>query len=409
MRIKIKHSIRKFLPYSGIFLFVSCTQAPAQVVLAKAPFSSYSNFSVSSSKASPNPYKIRVQPGQTLYTIAKKYDLSLRELIDTNDLRPPYFLTSGQALTLPKPMYHVVQAGDTLYRISRGYGVDMSRLVRTNHLTEPYLLAVGKKLRLSNPTNDFADNYDEAAVLAANIPTAPPAPPSFPFYDPTPHSIAAPATTAAKDLSLSQATAHTSPTYPFYDPTNMSHQKNIPQPVLRDAPIPVQIASIDPVALPATTATTTTVFSGNHASAFHSATHIPPMPPAPPASSQATSFVWPVKGEIISSFGPKKGGLYNDGINISTRENTPVRSAADGTVVYSGNELKGYGNLVLIKHTNGYLTAYAHNKTITVKKGETVKQGQTVAFSGKTGNVDKPQLHFSLRKGRKALNPIEYL
>ncbi len=121
------------------------------------------------------------------------------------------------------------------------------------------------------------------------------------------------------------------------------------------------------------------------------------------------NFKRPVSGEIISKFGPKKGGLYNDGINISAKEGTVIAAAEDGDVVYAGNELRGYGNMLLIKHNNGFLTAYAHTDDFLVKKGDIIKKGQAIAHVGQTGHVTTPQLHFSIRQGRKAIDPEKYL
>ncbi|MBV9288862.1 MAG: LysM peptidoglycan-binding domain-containing M23 family metallopeptidase, partial [Hyphomicrobiales bacterium] len=123
------------------------------------------------------------------------------------------------------------------------------------------------------------------------------------------------------------------------------------------------------------------------------------------ASSATPEFRWPARGRIIGGF--KAGG--NDGINISVPEGTSVRAAENGVVVYAGDGLKGYGNLVLIKHPNGFVTAYANNAEIEVKKGETVKRGQIIAKSGDTGNVNSPQLHFELRKGATPVDPTQYL
>jgi len=112
---------------------------------------------------------------------------------------------------------------------------------------------------------------------------------------------------------------------------------------------------------------------------------------------------------VVSSFGPKKGGLYNDGINIKAANNQIVKASQDGVVAYVGNELKGYGNLIIIKHSGGWITAYAHLLNTNVKKGLEVKKGQKIAIAGATGNVNFNQLYFSLRKGRKAVDPQKYL
>ena len=106
---------------------------------------------------------------------------------------------------------------------------------------------------------------------------------------------------------------------------------------------------------------------------------------------------------------PAANGQQNDGINIAVPENTPVKAAEDGVVAYAGNELKGYGNLVLVRHPNGYVTAYAHARELLVKRGDQVKRGQVIARSGQTGNVNAPQLHFEIRKGALPLDPMQFL
>jgi murein DD-endopeptidase MepM/ murein hydrolase activator NlpD len=120
-------------------------------------------------------------------------------------------------------------------------------------------------------------------------------------------------------------------------------------------------------------------------------------------------FRWPANGRVIAGFGPTTNGQQNDGINIALPENTPVKAAEDGVVAYAGNELKGYGNLILVRHPNGYVTAYAHAKELLVKRGDQVKRGQMIARSGQTGNVNAPQLHFEIRKGASPLDPSKFL
>lgn len=117
------------------------------------------------------------------------------------------------------------------------------------------------------------------------------------------------------------------------------------------------------------------------------------------------SFRWPAKGRVISGFGARGTGGANDGINIAVPEGTPVRAAEGGTVVHADDALKGYGKMVLIRHPNGYVSVYAHNGELNVKRGEAVKRGQVIAHSGATGNVTSPQLHFELRKGAQPVDP----
>ena len=133
-----------------------------------------------------------------------------------------------------------------------------------------------------------------------------------------------------------------------------------------------------------------------------------PVAPAAPAASADTAnpeFRWPAHGRIIQGF--NAGG--NDGINIAVPEGTAVKAAEDGVVAYAGDELKGYGKLVLIRHPNGFVSAYANNQDILVKRGDNVKRGQVIAKSGQTGNVASPQLHFELRKGSTPVDPTQYL
>jgi murein DD-endopeptidase MepM/ murein hydrolase activator NlpD len=123
-------------------------------------------------------------------------------------------------------------------------------------------------------------------------------------------------------------------------------------------------------------------------------------------ASVAADFRWPARGRVIAGFGANGG---NEGINIAVPEGTPVKAAEAGTVTYAGSEVKGYGNLILVRHENGYVSAYAHNGSLSVKRGDQVKRGQVIAISGQTGNVTSPQLHFELRKGATPVDPMPHL
>ncbi|MCY4031606.1 MAG: M23 family metallopeptidase [Hyphomicrobiales bacterium] len=120
-------------------------------------------------------------------------------------------------------------------------------------------------------------------------------------------------------------------------------------------------------------------------------------------------FIWPASGYLLATFGAQEGGLHNDGVNIALPPGSPVRAIASGRVVYVGNELKGYGNLLLIAHADDWVSAYAHNREILVRRGDTVDQGDVVARSGSSGNVVEPQLHFELRRGSDAVDPMQYM
>src|SRR5579864_731744 len=148
----------------------------------------------------------------------------------------------------------------------------------------------------------------------------------------------------------------------------------------------------------------------------------PKAPPRPSAAAEAHDepaaaaplphgghFAWPVRGHVLAGYGVAAGGKHNDGINIAAPRGTPVTAVDAGTVAYAGNELRGYGNLVLVKHANGWITAYAHCEELLVKRGDTVSRGQEIAKVGATGGVSEPQLHFELRQGKHAVDPREFL
>ena len=281
-------------------------------------------------KAGPqaHPDQIVVGKGETLYMIARRYDLPVRSILDANHLEPPFTLAAGTTLTLPQEHFHTVRAGDTLYSISRLYGVEVSTLASFNRLAAPFAIRVGETLSL-------------------------------------PASVTPPERVAATP------------------------------PVSAPAAKP-EIAPVPP-----------------------SASALPTNKPAPDQSKDVASFsprpgpgrvfAWPLEGRVIASYGTAPSGTHNDGINIAARAGEPVRAADAGKVAYAGNELRGYGNLVLIKHAGGYMTAYAHNSKLLVKRGEVVKRGQEIAKAGATGTVNAPQLHFEIRQGTRALDPANYL
>ena len=177
------------------------------------------------------------------------------------------------------------------------------------------------------------------------------------------------------------------------------------KPAAASASAPPKLAPIQGAAAPAPAALTKPEPAKAKAEA-EPATTVVAAPAASAASDAANpEFRWPARGRVIQGF----GNAGNDGINIAVPEGTQVKAAESGVVAYAGSELKGYGNLVLIRHPNGFVTAYANNGSLNVKRGDTVKRGQTIALSGQSGNVSSPQLHFELRKGSKPVDPSTYL
>lgn len=131
--------------------------------------------------------------------------------------------------------------------------------------------------------------------------------------------------------------------------------------------------------------------------------------PLPAVGGPAPRFDWPLDGKVLAGFGAKPGGRYNDGVDLKARLDEPVRAAADGVVAYAGNALAGFGNLILVKHADGWVSAYGHNAAMLVTRGARVAKGQVIARAGATGSVTEPQLHFELRKGRMAVDPQKLL
>ncbi|NVJ97642.1 MAG: M23 family metallopeptidase [Alphaproteobacteria bacterium] len=251
---------------------------------------------------------------------------------------------------------HTVRRGDTLYAISRRYGVPVRDLVSANRLRAPYTLAVGQKVNVPTAQVYEVKKGDTGYSIARRF---------------------------GVNVSALMRENGLRPPYRL----EIGQRLKLPG----GASAATQTASVSPrVVRPATTTGRTVA-----------------KPTPPPRSS--SGFDWPVAGKIASRYGPKEGGLHNDGINILARQGTPVKAAEAGVVVYASNALEGYGHLLLVKHSGGWITAYAHNERLLVREGQTVTKGQVIARVGNTGGVTEPQLHFEIRKGRRALDPLRYL
>lgn len=293
-----------------------------------------------------------VGKGDTVYALSKRHRVPMRAIIEANGLEAPFVLHIGQRIVLPRAKTHKIVRGDTLFGIANTYDVNAFELARLNGLKKPYVIHVGNALILP---------------------------------DSAPQSISKPAVTPGKPETLAQSPAA----------SNSSEKKKTAAPSKTQSPPPTP-AWVSPPQIKKASVTKT------------------PKPPArkalskPPAKS-SKGFLWPIQGKIISGYGAKSKGLRNDGINIRADRGSPVRAAENGVVAYAGNELRGFGNLLLIKHADGWVTAYAHNDALLVKRGDKIKRGQKIATVGSTGNVSTPQLHFEIRRGNKARDPKKYL
>lgn len=319
-----------------------------------------------------------VAPGDTVAVVSARTNTPIRTLIDMNGLTPPYALRAGQRLSLQPRGDYLVQSGDTVSGIAARQGVSVSALIQLNDLRPPYTLQVGQRLIM--PTGV------DAPTTVAAAPTSAQPKPFVPAAVPTPIG-------AASTQQASSTQANSAP----QDLGGGVSSSALPPLAGAPAPTPVQVPAATPQPFPQTA-------------------QVDPAPAAKstegdplPALKSSSSFIWPVDGRVISKFGQSKDNTRNDGINIAAPNGAPVLAAADGVVAYAGNELKGFGNMVLLRHAGGWVTAYAHNSSMLVQKGAKVKQGQTIARVGSSGNVDKPQLHFELRQGTKAVDPMKVL
>jgi murein DD-endopeptidase MepM/ murein hydrolase activator NlpD len=294
------------------------------------------------------PATVTVQQGDSLYKIGRRYNVRLRAMIDANNLKPPYTIFPGQKLRMPVTGVHIVARGETVYQIAQRYGAEPGTLVRLNRISPPYRLSTGQRL-----------------VLPAGASRVTQSASARPSTSGTSSRAARPSSSSNARNPAPQTTRGSAATRP-------------PRKVLPAERIVVKRA-------PSTSAS---------------------VKPPPPSRG---GFVWPVNGRLLSKFGTLGKGLQNDGINILARRGTPVRAIQNGVVAYSGNELRGFGNLLLIKHAGGWISAYAHNDKLLVKTGQRVRRGQVVSHVGSTGSVDKPQLHFELRRQNRAVDPERYL
>lgn len=319
---------------------------------------------------------VEVQPGDTLYALSRRHHVAVPELMQVNNLTNQN-LHPGQKLYLPQgyaanrtvtqpPIQtasvqpppsvpadldakyrgsYTMRPGDSLYGISRSYGVPVTELQQANGINDARGVKAGATLRVPG---------DASGQPQQRIAVAPP------------------------------------PAQPQYQQPQPSYQNNVgstQQPTILNG----QNAQVAP---PRTNDVATVAIT----------------PPSQPSSSASSDKLrWPVSGRIITGFGQRTDGTHNDGINLSVPLGTSVHAAEAGVVAYAGSELKGYGNLILLRHDNGWVTAYAHNDQLSVKRGDKVQRGQVIATAGRSGSVDQPQVHFELRQGSKPVDPVPFL
>lgn len=313
------------------------------------------------SVAGPRPIHT-VKSGDTLTAIARKFDVSISDLADDNKLDPKKPLRLGAKIKGPATTQkaYVAGSGDTLAGISKRFNVSVKELAAENHLRATASVKRGQKILLPDGYKDRGPVRTTTTISSRPAPT--PAAPSTNTYPRVDSSAPAPAASAPPTPSSPQP----------YQPSGNSYSRP-------SAPVAAQ-----PVTPPPSTARPII-----ESSAAPTEAEI--------IASGKGKFAWPVRGEIISSFGVKGTGQRNDGVDIRAAQGTPVVSAADGEVAYAGNQVPTFGNLVLVKHADGWVTAYAHLSSINVKMRQQVSQGEQLGAVGATGGTNEPKLHFEMR------------
>ena len=365
---------------------------------------------------------IEVRSGDTLYGLSRRHGVSVNALMQANGLTSSN-LRPGQRLVLPSgsgaPQHqsyeaprvaaaapvaptapapsdwndtYTVQPGDSLYAIARSNGISLADLERHNGIQDSRRVMPGTVLRVPGDAGG-----------ATQVAEAPPA------YQPPP-AYEAP----AAQPPMPRTTIETRP---------VQTQEHRPVQEARNPTGTVRLG--DQRAMPpGATAQQPTLLNGSSATPPASGEQRVARLETPgsasdavsPTASQSSGSVagssklrWPVVGKVVGGFGPRPDGTHNDGVNLSAPMGTDIHAAESGVVAYAGDELKGYGNLVLIRHDNGWVTAYAHADEILVKRGDRINRGQVIAKVGRTGQVDQPQLHFELRQGQKPVDPTPFM
>ncbi|MFO1015035.1 MAG: peptidoglycan DD-metalloendopeptidase family protein [Caulobacteraceae bacterium] len=301
-----------------------------------------------------------VKSGDNLDALARKFDSTRRALADLNNLREPYTLRPGQRLKVPSAPVkaYVVASGDTQFAVARRFSINVSVLRRLNGLSANAGLRPGQKLTLPPNIRDLGPQRRPDAPATTTVAAASPPP-----VAPTTRPVSGPPA----------ATAPVTPPPPVTRPYTP-----LPPTSMRPATPPPPPGVSTPPAQPMLNSS-------------------PPVSDSEIATLGRGRFLWPIRGDLLSGFGPKPTGQRNDGLDIRAPAGATVRAAAGGEVVYAGNQVPGFGNLVLIKHADGWVTAYAHLDKISVQMRQQVTQGQEIGQAGTSGGVSESQLHFEIR------------
>jgi murein DD-endopeptidase MepM/ murein hydrolase activator NlpD len=323
--------------------------------------------SVAATRAPVQGTTIIVGTSDTLETLSRRYNVSSAAILQANGYKGPRVLSPGQQLIIPHPTAAVAAAAPAL-AVPASKPVAVATAAPSVHVVNhgDTLLSIARRNHVSVAELAKANSIEPSAKLKLGMKL----------------TVPGAKTAATAPVAQPAVVATAQPAAPVAPPvTKLAVVTPDPQQKARlaqAAPTAEDITAENPVK-------------------------------AADATGALPTFRWPVRGKVITSYGAKTNGKANDGINLAVPEGTPVKAAEDGVVAYSGNELKGYGNLVLVRHSNGYVTAYAHASELLVKRGDTIKRGQIIAKSGQSGEVGSPQLHFEIRKGSSPVDPLQFL
>ena len=359
---------------------------------------------------------------------AAPVDEAIADPVNAPTIAKPRFIykqvAAAPAITPPAPNTSTITVGNgmTLYGIARANHLTVQQLAEANNLATPYSVAPGQKLKIPGahmaamPKVAAPAAQAKSESLVAEEQTQAPA--TKPIKAGGAHTV------ASGDTLYSLGRQYGVSPFAIADLNRLPHNKALSLGQSLRIPsgakaIVAQAALIKPTDTGDTsidtpeqkTAVAETPVKKPAALALPKENAAEQTAQATPVTADTTVLAlrWPLKGKVISGFGAKPNGLKNEGINIAVPEGTNIQAAEGGVVAYAGNELKGYGNLVLVRHPGGYVTAYAHASQLMVKRGDTVKRGDVIAKAGQTGAVQSPQLHFEVRKGATALDPNKFL
>jgi murein DD-endopeptidase MepM/ murein hydrolase activator NlpD len=323
-----------------------------------------------------------MRQGDSINSMARRYGVPIQAIVAVNGIEDPAKVQPGQSVIIPTYVY-AERNGSTSTTEGETGRVKLPTAGRNDNVVTgsvPTSVAnMPRPDRNNGQQPTFAD-ISQGKVDVIHVSTLPKRKPGGSDQSLTTASISSGASSSVPTPRRQPATASSATQTVTAAPSGTVEKTKLPQPALTQEAKPTA-----PIKTPTVVAN---VQDDDGADA---------------------KFRWPVRGRIISDFGAKPGGGKNEGVNLAIPEGTPVHAADDGSVIYSGNELKGYGNLILVRHDDGWVSAYAHNSELKVKRGDTIRRGDVVALAGATGSVNQPQLHFELRQGNKPVDPLKYL